>query len=169
VTLALPDSGGRRLTLEYAELDGAARALGLVVPAGNSLSGQVLVCGEPITVENFAADPRTADVTRVAMGHIGPAALFPLGAPGNVRGVLTVGRRQGKPPLQHSAVGAVAAQAATAANGNPGRATALGGELRLSPVESGGTELEWKVPVPPDPVGEGDNARPSSPGKYPIR
>ena len=351
VTLALPDSDGRRLTLEYAEGDGAARARGLVVPAGNSLSGQVLASGEPITAENFAADPRTADVTRIAMGHIGPAALFPLGAPGNVRGVLTVGRRQGKPPLQHSAVGVVAAFAAQAAttlelaarradaeqlslfedrdriardlhdlviqrlyatgmslegtmpmisrpevadrvrnavdamddtikdiratifalqsrtrvgtlrlrteilvvademtemlgfapelrlgrgldsrasavlaehvlavlrealsnaarhsgatrvevsvdtdaagtltvlvrdNGRgitetgrrsglaniADRAAGLGGELRLSPVESGGTELEWKVPVPPDPVGEGDDARPSSPGKYPIR
>ena len=115
VTLALPDSGGRRLTLEYAEGDGAAQARGLVVPAGNSLSGQVLGSGEPIAVENFAADPRTADVTRIAMGHIGPAALFPLGAPGNVRGVLTVGRRQGKPPLQQSAVAVVAAFAAQAA------------------------------------------------------
>ena len=68
-------------------------------PQGQSLSGQVLASGEPVTVENFAADPRTADVTRLPMGHIGPAALFPLGTPGNVRGVLTVGRRQGKPPL----------------------------------------------------------------------
>jgi signal transduction histidine kinase len=351
VTLALPDDDGRRLTLEYAEGDGAARARGLVVPAGNSLSGQVLASGEPITAENFAADPRTADVTRIAMGHIGPAALFPLGAPGNVRGVLTVGRSQGKPPLRQSAVDVVAAFAAQAAttlelaarradaeqlslfedrdriardlhdlviqrlyatgmslegtmpmisrpevadrvrnavdamddtikdiratifalqsrtrvgtlrlrteilvvademtemlgfapelrlgrgldsrasavlaehvlavlrealsnaarhsgatrvevsvdtdaagtltvlvrdNGRgitetgrrsglaniADRAAGLGGELRLSPVESGGTELEWKVPVPPDPVGEGDDARPSSPGKYPIR
>jgi len=115
VTLALPDEDGRRLTLEYAEGDGAAQARGLVVPAGKSLSGQVLESGQPITVENFAADPRTADVTRVAMGQIGPAALFPLGAPGNVRGVLTVGRRQGKPPLPLSAVGVVAAFAAQAA------------------------------------------------------
>jgi signal transduction histidine kinase len=49
------------------------------------------------------------------------------------------------------------------------RAAELGGELRLSPVESGGTELEWRVPVPPDPVGEGDDVRASPPGKYPIR
>ena len=42
VTLALPDEDGRRLTLEYAEGDGAAEARGLVVPAGHSLSGQVL-------------------------------------------------------------------------------------------------------------------------------
>ena len=115
VTLALPDEDGRRLTLEYAEGDGAAQARGLVVPAGNSLSGQVLASGESITVENFAADPKTADVTRTPLGHIGPAALFPLGAPGNVRGVLTVGRRHGKQPLQAGAVSVVAAFAAQAA------------------------------------------------------
>jgi signal transduction histidine kinase len=351
VTLALPDSAGRRLTFEYAEGDGAAGVRGLVVPAGDSLSGRVLESGEPTAVENFAADPKTAEVTRIAMGHIGPAALFPLGTPGNVRGVLTVGRRQGKPPLQQSAVGVVAAFAAQAATtlelaarradaeqlslfedrdriardlhdlviqrlyatgmslegtmpmisrpevadrvrnavdamddtirdiratifalqsrtraGAPrlrteivvvademtemlgfapelrlgrgldsrasavlsehvlavlrealsnaarhsgatrvevavdtdaagtltvlvrdngrgitetgrrsglaniaDRAAELGGELRLSAVESGGTELEWKVPVPPDPVGAGDDVRASPPGKYPIR
>jgi two-component system, NarL family, sensor histidine kinase DevS len=115
VTLALPEDDGRRLTLEYAEGSGADEARGLVVPAAQSLSGQVLASGEPVTVENFAADPRTADVTRLRMGHIGPAALFPLGAPGNVRGVLTVGRAQGKPPLPPSANGVVAAFAAQAA------------------------------------------------------
>jgi len=48
------------------------------------------------------------------------------------------------------------------------RAAELGGKLRLSSVESGGTELEWKVPMPPDPAGEGD-VHASTPGKYPIR
>jgi signal transduction histidine kinase len=115
VTLALPDEDGRRLTLEYAEGDGADEARGLVVPTGKSLSGQVLETGEPITVENFAADSRTADVSKLHMGHIGPALLLPLGAPGTVRGVLTVGRRQGKPPLQPSAVGVITAFAAQAA------------------------------------------------------
>jgi signal transduction histidine kinase len=115
VTLALPDEDGRRLTLEYAEGDGAAGARGLVIPAGKSLSGQVLATGEPVTVENFAVDPRTADVTRQPMGHLGPAVLFPLGTPGNVRGVLTVGRAQGRPPLAPGAISVVAAFAAQAA------------------------------------------------------
>jgi signal transduction histidine kinase len=351
VTLALPHEDGRRLTLEYAEGDGAVEARGLVVPAVKSLSGQVMESGVPIAVENFAADPGTADVTRIPMGHIGPAVLFPLGAPGNVRGVLTVGRRHGKPPLAQSAVAVVAAFAAQAAttlelaarradaeqlslfedrdriardlhdlviqrlyatgmslegtmpmitrpevadrvrnavdamddtirdirvtifalqsrsrisaprlrsdilavtdemtemlgfaptlrlgsgldsrastelsdhvmavlrealsnaarhsgatavdvtvdtdaagrltvlvrdNGcgiketgrrsglanMADRAQSLGGELRLSAIESGGTELEWKVPGPPEPAGEGDALRASSPGKYPLR
>jgi signal transduction histidine kinase len=115
VTLALPDEDHRRLTLEYAEGDGAADARGLVVPAEMSLSGRVLESGEPLTVEDFAADDRTAEPTRLPMGHIGPAVLFPLGARGNVRGVLTVGRRHGGPPLPSAAVSVVAGFAAQAA------------------------------------------------------
>ncbi len=115
VTLALPAEDGRRLTLEYAEGDGAAEARGLVVTADKSLSGQVLATGEPLTVDDFAVDERTAEVTRLPMGHIGPAVLFPLGTQGNVRGVLTVGRRHGGPPLPPSAVSVVASFAAQAA------------------------------------------------------
>jgi two-component system, NarL family, sensor histidine kinase DevS len=115
VTLALPDEDGRRLTLEYAEGDGAAEGRGLVVAAGQSLSGRVLASGEPLTVEDFAADERTAEPTRLPMSHIGPAVLFPLGRQGNVRGVLTVGRRHGKPPLSPAAVGVIAALAGQAA------------------------------------------------------
>jgi signal transduction histidine kinase len=115
VTLALPAEDGRTLTLEYAEGHGAEQARGLVIPAGSSLSGQVLRTGEPITVENFTTDERTADVTRIPMGHLGPAVLFPLGTPGNVRGVLTVGREQGALPLPQDATSMVAAFAAQAA------------------------------------------------------
>jgi len=115
VALALPDEDGRRLTLEYAEGDGAAEARGLVLPAGQSLSGQVLASAELVTVEDFAGDERTAEITRLHLGHIGPAVLFPLGAHGNVRGVLTVGRRHGGPPLSPAAVSVVAAFAGQAA------------------------------------------------------
>jgi signal transduction histidine kinase len=115
VTLALPHEGGRRLTLEYAEGAGAADALGLVVPADSSLSGRVLASGEPLIVDDFATDERTAEVTRHPMGHLGPAVLFPLGAPGNVRGVLTVGRRGGSAPFPPRATEMVASFAAQAA------------------------------------------------------
>jgi len=114
VTLGLPDESGR-LTYEYAEGDGAAEARGLVVPAAGSHSGVVLESGQPVTVENFAEDERTAEVARLSMGHLGPAVLFPLGTPGNVRGVLTVARRQGGPQLSESATSLVAAFAAQAA------------------------------------------------------
>lgn len=116
VTLALPDEDGRRLTLEFAEGDGAAEALGLVVSAEQSLSGRVLASGEPLTVEDFSADERTAEPTRLPMGrHIGAAVLFPLGRQGSVRGVLTVGRRRGGPQLSQAAVSVVAAFAGQAA------------------------------------------------------
>jgi signal transduction histidine kinase len=49
------------------------------------------------------------------MGHLGHTVLFPLGTPGNVRGVLTVGRAQGRPPLAPGAASVVAAFAAQAA------------------------------------------------------
>jgi two-component system, NarL family, sensor histidine kinase DevS len=115
--LALPDEEGRRLTITYAAGDGAAAARGLVLPAGQSLSGRVLVTGEPLTSDDFATDERASQAARGAMSQIGPAVVFPLGAPGKVRGVLTVGRRHGAPPFspaQADVVGSFAAQAGVA-------------------------------------------------------
>jgi signal transduction histidine kinase len=115
--LALPDEEGRRLTITYAEGDGAATTRGLVLPAAQSLSGHVLATGEPLTSADFAADERASRAARGAMSHIGPAVVFPLGAPGNVRGVLTIGRRHGAAPFPEAeadVVGSFAAQAAVA-------------------------------------------------------
>jgi signal transduction histidine kinase len=112
--LALPDEEGRRLTITYAEGDGADAARGLVLPAGQSLSGQVLATGEPVTSADFAVDERAAAVARGAMSQIGPAIVFPLGAPGNVRGVLTVGRLHGAAPFPSAQADVVASFAAQA-------------------------------------------------------
>jgi signal transduction histidine kinase len=112
--LAQPDEEGRRLTITYAEGDGAAAALGLVLPAGQSLSGRVLSAGEPLTSADFAADERASKAARGAMSQIGPAVLFPLGAPGNVRGVLTIGRRHGAVPFPQAQADVVASFAAQA-------------------------------------------------------
>jgi nitrate/nitrite-specific signal transduction histidine kinase len=51
------------------------------------------------------------------------------------------------------------------------RAEKLGGRLRLSAAEGGGTELEWRVPVPPEeePAAADDAAGPETQGKYPLR
>jgi signal transduction histidine kinase len=113
--LALPDEEGRRLTFSYAEGDGAGAALGLVLPATRSLSGQVLSTGEPVVSSDFARDERVAPAARGAMGQIGPAIVFPLGAPGNVRGALTVGRRHGAVPFPQAQADVVASFAAQAA------------------------------------------------------
>jgi signal transduction histidine kinase len=112
--LALPDEEGRRLTIAYAEGDGADATRGLVLPAGQSLSGRVLASGEPVTSADFAADERAARSARGAMTQIGPAIVFPLGPPGNVRGVLTVGRRHGAAPFTQDLADVVASFAAQA-------------------------------------------------------
>jgi signal transduction histidine kinase len=97
--LALPDDDGRLLTIAFADGDGAQEARGLVLAAGQSLSGQVLASGEPVVTADFAADDRASPAARSAMGHLGPAVVFPLGARGNGRGVLTIGRRHGAAPF----------------------------------------------------------------------
>jgi signal transduction histidine kinase len=112
--LALPDEQGHRLTIIYAEGDGADATRGLVLPASQSLSGQVLASGEPVTSGDFAADERAAASARGAMSQIGPAIVFPLGAPGNVRGVLTIGRLHGAAPFPQALADVVASFAAQA-------------------------------------------------------
>jgi signal transduction histidine kinase len=112
--LALPGEEGRGMTVTYAEGDGADAVRGLVLPAGHSLSGRVLATGEPVTSADFADDERAAQAARGAMSHIGPAIVFPLGAPGNVRGVLTVGRRHGATPFPQAQADVVASFAAQA-------------------------------------------------------
>jgi signal transduction histidine kinase len=113
--LALPDEEGRRLTISCAAGDGADAARGLVFPAGQSLSGQVLATGKPMTSADIATDQRAAEAVRNAMmSQIGPAVVFPLGAPGNVRGVLTIGRRRGAAPVPQEQADMVASFAAQA-------------------------------------------------------
>jgi signal transduction histidine kinase len=124
--LALPDDEGQRLIIAHAEGDGADAARGLVLP-GQSLSGQVLATGNPLTAEDFAADERASQAARSAMSQIGPAIVFPLGAPGNVRGVLTIGRRHGASPFttaQAHVVASFAAQAGVALELGASRAEA---------------------------------------------
>ena len=114
VVLALPELDTRRLTIRFAEGEGADDTRGLVLPAEQSLSGHVLNTGESLAVDDFAMDERTAGVVREPMGHIGPAVLFPLGAAGDVRGVLTVGRRRGGMPFPETTAAVVASFAVQA-------------------------------------------------------
>jgi signal transduction histidine kinase len=114
VVVALPEDGGRRITITSAVGDGAEGVVGLVLPADHSLPGQVLATGEPVTISDYSADPRSAEAARGPMGHIGPKMIFPLGVPGNVLGVLSVGRRQGGPPFAPAAADVIASFAAQA-------------------------------------------------------
>jgi signal transduction histidine kinase len=103
VALALPTPERRDLQIEHAAGVGAAEALGLVLPTSGSASGMVLTSGELLSVEDFSNDQRVAEVARDNM-KLGPTVLVPLGGPGNVRGVLTAGRRPGAMPLSPAAV-----------------------------------------------------------------
>jgi two-component system, NarL family, sensor histidine kinase DevS len=112
--LALPDGEGRRLTITYADGDGADAVCGVVLPVGQSLSGQVLATGDSMTSADFADDERAAAAARAAMSHVGPAVVFPLGAPGSRRGVLTIGRRHGREPFPQAEAAFAASFAAQA-------------------------------------------------------
>jgi signal transduction histidine kinase len=103
VVLALPTRDRSRLVIEHAYGDGAAGALGLVLPAKGSASGIVMATGKPLTVDGFSQDDRVAPTARDNM-LLGPAVLVPLGPAGDVRGVLTAGRRAGALPLSADAV-----------------------------------------------------------------
>jgi signal transduction histidine kinase len=116
VVLALPTPDRKRLVIEHACGDGAAEALGLVLPAEGSASGIVMASGKPLAVEDFSSDPRVAPAARQHMA-LGPAVLVPLGPAGDVRGVLTAGRHQGGFPLSPPAVEMVTTFAAQAGIG----------------------------------------------------
>jgi signal transduction histidine kinase len=112
VVLALPDAGRRQLMIKHAAGQGAEQALGLVLPAA-SLSGEVLATGQPVRVEDFRHDQRVARTAQENL-DLGPAILFPLGAAGDTRGVLTVGRHPGAMPLGRAATDLVTTFAAQA-------------------------------------------------------
>jgi len=98
VVLALPTPDGTMLQIEHAAGHGAEAALGLALPVAGSASGSVLASGQLLSVDDFSNDSRVAAAARQNMS-LGPAVLVPLGKPGNVRGVLTAGRRPGSLPL----------------------------------------------------------------------
>jgi signal transduction histidine kinase len=102
VMLALPAGGGDVLEIAHAAGQHAADAVGMVVPAARSASGMVLASGQLLAVADFSHDERVAVVTRERL-KLGPAMLVPLGSAGNVRGVLTAGRRPGAMPLPPAA------------------------------------------------------------------
>jgi signal transduction histidine kinase len=113
VALAVPAGDQKRLVNTHAAGEGSAGALGLVLPVLASMSGQVLASGEAVVLEDFRNDGRVNPIAREHM-PLGWAILLPLGVPGNVRGVLTVGRDPGSLPFPPRAVEMVTAFAAQA-------------------------------------------------------
>jgi signal transduction histidine kinase len=103
IALALPTASRKQLVIEHAGGEGAQEARGLVLPVDGSVSGVVLNSGKPVSLDDFSSDERVAPAAREHL-HLGPAVVFPLGAPGNVRGILTAGRRPGSMPMAAAAV-----------------------------------------------------------------
>ncbi len=116
VALAVPTPDRQQLVIQHAAGEAAADAVGLVLRVSRSLSGQVLASGETIVVADFGHDARVAGEARVQL-PLGPAILVPLGEPGDVRGVFTVGREPGSMPLPPQAVEMISTFAAQAAIG----------------------------------------------------
>jgi signal transduction histidine kinase len=114
--LALPARAGGDLIIEYASGANAGEAIGLVLPAGASVSGLVIASGKPLSSDDFSTDPRAAAAARENL-RLGPAVIFPLGPPGSVRGVLTVGRRPGSKPMSADAIEMITTFAAQAGIG----------------------------------------------------
>jgi signal transduction histidine kinase len=114
VTLEVPDDNRLRLTVTCAEGEGAQEIRGLVVPVAESLAGKVLESGAPLVVAHLASEEGTTAAVRTAMGHIGPAVVFPLGPRGGVRGALIAGLRAGREPFTPSVTALVASFAAQA-------------------------------------------------------
>jgi len=115
VVLALP-AGSHQLVIEHAAGKGAENAVGLVLPVPASASGMVLATGRTMPLADFRTDPRAAQIAREHL-NLGPAVVVPLGAPGNVRGILTAGRSPGAPPLPQRAVDMLTTFAAQAGVG----------------------------------------------------
>ncbi len=103
VVLALPTPDRAALQVEHAAGRDAREALGVVLPAESSASGQVLASGELMAFDDFKHDERVSAAARAHM-NLGPAVVLPLGEAGNVRGVLTAGRVPGSMPLPAAGV-----------------------------------------------------------------
>jgi two-component system, NarL family, sensor histidine kinase DevS len=103
VVLALPTHDRSALQIDHAAGPDAEQAMGLILPIGSSVSGQVFVHGGLLPVDDFRHDERVAAAARARM-NLGPAVVLPLGAPVNIRGVLTAGRTPGSMPLPPAGV-----------------------------------------------------------------
>jgi len=114
VLVSLPTPDGTSVRIEHAAGADARHALGLLLPATDSLSGLVLSTGERFTITDFRTDERVSQIARKRL-RLGPAVAVPLGTPGRVRGVLIAGRAPGSLPLPPAASDMLATFAAQAA------------------------------------------------------
>ncbi|WP_066370249.1 sensor histidine kinase [Herbidospora mongoliensis] len=98
--ILLPAPDGDLLQVTIADGPGAQRLVGTLTPIDTSLAGGAYRSGEPSMVTDLAAGA----LHKVMADHLtmGPEAAVPLGAPGSVRGVLSVFKRIGRTPFSRA-------------------------------------------------------------------
>ncbi|HEX3493650.1 MAG TPA: histidine kinase [Streptosporangiaceae bacterium] len=114
--LAVPTSDGQHVQLVSAVGAGAPARIGEVYPLDGTLAQIVMASGRVLVIDDFATDERVPELGRRLL-RLGPAVVFPLGSPGDVRGVLTAGQPPGAPPLAPDKVEMVTTFAAQAGIG----------------------------------------------------
>src|SRR6185437_15946112 len=102
VMVTLPMADGRHQRIEHAAGDGAKEMLGLVVPMRDAVTELVVGRAQRLAICDYGAESL----------RLGPMVVVPLGAPGQVRGVLSAGRRTGSAPLSQPAAEMLATFAA---------------------------------------------------------
>jgi signal transduction histidine kinase len=96
--IALPEAEREDLLVVAADGVGAEAVRGASVGVEDSLLGAVYKSGQAELLADLRGDPR-ARGSLVAEIELGPGLVVPLGAPGQVRGVMSVARRTGAVPF----------------------------------------------------------------------
>lgn len=116
VQLAVPAADGENVKVVSAIGGGGQARVGQLYPLAGTLAEIVLASGQVLEVSDFGTDERVPEVGRREL-RLGPAVVFPLGPPGDVRGVLTAGQPPGSPPLSQDKLEIVTTFAAQAGIG----------------------------------------------------
>lgn len=94
--VVVPEATGK-LRVSFADGDGAADVLGLMLPMEDSISGEVVRTGEPVVVGDITLHDR-AFGPLVEAADLGPAVFVPLSSHGRAFGTLAAAnRRRGRP------------------------------------------------------------------------
>jgi signal transduction histidine kinase len=95
--VAVPTDDGDNLLVVAVDGDGYDGLAGFQFPVAGTLAGAVFTEGEARAVTDFQGAAQEAPL--VSRLPNGPRLVVPLGAEGNVRGILLVGKRRGLPPF----------------------------------------------------------------------
>jgi len=102
-TIVSPTGIPGELTVSAASGDGHARLEGLAVPAGRSISGDVMRSGQPAFFDDAGVEGNAFPAI-IRAGRIGPAIFVPLRVRGEATGTLMVANRRGRARFGRSTV-----------------------------------------------------------------